>query len=87
MASTNNKGSVVKIDGRPYKVGAPVAGYMMTDECGYECMMTTGQLDAGKRTVIPGSTVDMSKVDLATMSKNDKEVLKAALKKEAGLSK
>lgn len=78
------EGATVKVDGRAYKVGLPVEGFTVTDEYGYEQIMTTGQLDAGKRMVMPG-TVDLSQLDISTMSAEDKAVLMKQLKKEAGI--
>jgi len=87
MADAYPKGSKVKVDGNTYIIGVPVSAYTVTDQYGYETMLTVGQLKAGKRTIIPGDPVDMSMIDLDSMTASDKAKLKAALAEEAGLKK
>lgn len=73
-------GQSVKVDGETYKVGDPAAGYMCTSSYGYETFLTTGQLDAGKRTVIPGGPVDVSQIDVAALSSSERNSLLSRIK-------
>ena len=84
-------GEVVTIDDVTYTLKSPAAAWEMEDQAGNVLYLTEQHMaqeqEAGgeEEPDEEGGDTDLSKVDLKSMAPNKKGILKAKLKKEAGL--